>query len=253
MKKAILLSCLIGLASPAFAADWVLVARGSNSSTISVDRDSIMYNRASGIVTAWILKEGYQEEYKGQTEVSNKGRSEYYCKTRQFRPLGVLYYNSMGGVIDSITLSNPSMHHVAPDTVGENIINSVCTNPPQVISQYEQPDDAAQAAYESAAASAFAATVAAFLAQPENQILKEGSPEYNVLNDQVIYLQTNQPDLDSVTLLEKARKATAAIIDIPPVPEKRSAPRATPRPAARPAPQPQRTPESRAVGNRPYL
>lgn len=254
MKKLLLLSCLLGLVSPVFAADWVLVARASDLSVYYVDKDSVTYNRARGIVTVWTLKEGYEEEYKGQTEVRNKTRGEYHCKTRQHKPLSGIYYNSMGGVIDSVTLSNPPLNHIAPDTVGEDVLNSVCTNPPQVISLHEAPVDSAKAA-EEAAKTAYESNTRkvwqAFITRPENQVFQEGTLEYETLDAQVRILQTTQPNLDLATMLQKARQATAAIVDIPPVPQSKP----TPRPAVKPAPQrqQQKQPDTKSISNRNYF
>lgn len=61
----------------------------------------------------------------------------------------------------------------------------------------------------------FSAVVQTFLAQPENQVFKEGTPEFKALDDQVRYLQTTQPNLDPATMLQKARNAVAAIMDLP--------------------------------------
>jgi len=61
----------------------------------------------------------------------------------------------------------------------------------------------------------FSAVVQGFLAQPENQVFKEGTPEYKALDDQVRYLQTTQPNLPPATMLQKARNAVAAIMDLP--------------------------------------
>lgn len=260
MKKAILLLSLIGLASSATAADWVLIVHSpSDGISFYIDRDSLRYDRTQDTVTVWAKKAWSSQggrlgkielTYLDQVVDQMITKDQYYCSQRKGRATKIIYYNQTGGLIGSFDLSTSEAEDVSPDSIGETLLEAVCTNPPQVISRYEQPEDATQAAYDSAVASVFAANVAAFLARPENQIFKEGSPEYNVLNDQVIYLQTNQPYLESGVLLEKARKATAALIDIPPVPEKRSVPRATPRPAVKPIPQRQRTPESRPIVNR---
>lgn len=61
----------------------------------------------------------------------------------------------------------------------------------------------------------FSAVVQNFMGQPENQVFKEGTPEYKALDDQVRYLQTTQPNLDPATMLQKARNAVAAIMDLP--------------------------------------
>lgn len=61
----------------------------------------------------------------------------------------------------------------------------------------------------------FSTVVQTFMGQPENQVFKEGTPEYKALDDQVRYLQTNQPNLDPATMLQKARNAVAAIMDLP--------------------------------------
>lgn len=55
----------------------------------------------------------------------------------------------------------------------------------------------------------------AFLDQPENQMFKPDTPEWKSLDDQVRYLQTTQPNLSPEIMLQKARKAVAAIIDLP--------------------------------------
>lgn len=87
--------------------------------------------------------------------------------------------------------------------------------------------------------SRMATAVTSFLNQPENNVFQQGTPAFLVLDQQVRILQATLPSTTPPdVLMQKARAATAAIVDIPPVPAgKPNAPASTAKPPARTPPK----------------
>jgi hypothetical protein len=86
--------------------------------------------------------------------------------------------------------------------------------------------------------SRMATAVTSFLNQPENSVFQQGTPAFLVLDQQVRILQATLPSTTPPdVLMQKARAATAAIVDIPPVPAgKLNVPASTQKPPARTPP-----------------
>ena len=128
MKKVLCLAVFaLGLATPAVAADWVLVAI-NNDVVILGDADSRTDN------SAW-----FETRYtKPKKMISNgkfyntaKALEEMDCSGKRHRTLTATAYSKSGKSIDSDTPSYAEWRYVVPGTVGEAQYKFVCNRYPR--------------------------------------------------------------------------------------------------------------------------
>ena len=129
MKKMLCLAVFaLGLATPAVAADWVLVSIDSNEAyAIFGDADSRTDNRA------W-FETRYAKPQKigdGKSYNTMKMLVEMDCRGKRLRNLTVTAYSKSGNSIDSDTPSYAEWRYVIPGTVGEAQYEFVCNRYPR--------------------------------------------------------------------------------------------------------------------------
>ena len=129
MKKMLCLAVFaLGLATPAVAADWVLVSIDSNEAyTIIGDADSRTDDRA------W-FETGYAKPQKhgnGKFYNTDKELVEMDCSGKRFRMLTITWYSKSGNSIGSYTPPYAEWHYVIPGTTGEVMYKFVCNHYPR--------------------------------------------------------------------------------------------------------------------------
>lgn len=127
MKKMLCLAVFaLGLATPAVAADWVLVDINNDNITFG-DADSRTDNRA------W-FETRYTKPKKtsdGKFYNTAKTLEEMDCSGKRHRILTVTAYSKSGNSIGSDTRSYAEWDYVIPGTVGENMYKFVCNRYPR--------------------------------------------------------------------------------------------------------------------------
>ena len=117
----------LGLATPAVAADWLLVSIGSSDNVIYGDADSRTDNRA------W-FEIRYAEPRKygdGKFFNTTKSLEEMDCSGKRLRTLTATMYSKSGNSIGSETPSYAEWRYVIPGTVGEAQYEFVCNRYPR--------------------------------------------------------------------------------------------------------------------------
>lgn len=128
MKKMLCLAVFaLGLATPAVAADWVLVSIDSDNNTTFGDADSRTDNRAWFEI--WYAKP--QKIGDGKFYNTVKMLVEMDCRGKRLRNLTATVYSKSGKPIDSATRSYAEWNYVIPGTVGENEYKFVCNGYPR--------------------------------------------------------------------------------------------------------------------------
>ena len=127
MKKMLCLAVFaLGLATPAVAEDWVLIAIG-NDRVILGDADSRTDDRAwFGI--------GYTKPQKygnGKFFDKDRGLEEMDCRGKRRRTLTTTWYSKSGDSIGSYTPSYAEWHYVIPGTIVERMYEFVCNRYPR--------------------------------------------------------------------------------------------------------------------------
>ena len=129
MKKMLCLAVFaLGLATPAVAADWVLVSTDSNEAyTIIGDADSRTDDRA------WFEIRYAKPQKIGDGKFFNTTKTlrEMDCSGKRFRMLTVTAYSKSGNPIGSDTRSYAEWDYVIPGTVGESMYKFVCNRYPR--------------------------------------------------------------------------------------------------------------------------
>ena len=129
MKKMLCLAVFaLGLATPAVAADWVLVSIDSNEAyAIFGDADSRTDNRA------WFETRYAKPKKIGDGKFYNTTKTlrEMDCSGKRDRLLTVTAYSKSGNPIGSDTRSYAEWDYVIPGTVGESMYKFVCNRYPR--------------------------------------------------------------------------------------------------------------------------
>ncbi|HHX2515919.1 TPA: surface-adhesin E family protein [Neisseria subflava] len=129
MKKMLCLAVFaLGLATPAVAADWVLVSIDSNEAyVIFGDADSRTDNRA------WFETRYTKPKKIGDGKFYNTTKTlrEMDCSGKRDRLLTVTAYSKSGNPIGSDTRSYAEWDYVIPGTVGESMYKFVCNRYPR--------------------------------------------------------------------------------------------------------------------------
>lgn len=125
MKKMLCLAVFaLGLATPAVAADWVLV--DSNTATFG-DADSRTDN------SAWFETRFAKPQKYGNGKFFNTAKTleEMDCSGKRFRILTAAWYSKSGNSIASYTPSYAEWNYVIPGTLGEAQYKFVCNGYPR--------------------------------------------------------------------------------------------------------------------------
>lgn len=128
MKKMLCLAVFaLGLATPAVAADWVLVDFDNDNNTTFGDADSRTDNRA------WFEIRYAEPRKYGDGKFFNviKGLVEIDCSGKRLRTLTATMYSKSGNSIGSETPSYAEWRYVIPGTVGEAQYEFVCNRYPR--------------------------------------------------------------------------------------------------------------------------
>ena len=128
MKKMLCLAVFaLGLATPAVAADWVLVDIDNDNNTTFGDADSRTDNRA------WFEHRYAKPQKIGDGKFFNTTKTlrEMDCSGKRFRMLTVTAYSKSGNPIGSDTRSYTEWDYVIPGTVGESMYKFVCNHDPR--------------------------------------------------------------------------------------------------------------------------
>ena len=127
MKKMLCLAVFaLGLATPAVAADWVLVSI-NNDAVILGDADSRTDN------SAWFETRFAKPQKYGNEKFFNTAKvlEEMDCSGKRHRFLTMTWYSKSGNSIGSDTPSYAEWHYVIPGTLGENAYKFVCNGYPR--------------------------------------------------------------------------------------------------------------------------
>ena len=127
MKKMLCLAVFaLGLATPAVAADWVLLGKDSDI-TIFGDADSRTDDRA------WFKHRYAKPQTIGDGKFFNTTKllEEIDCGGKRRRILTITAYSKSGNSIGSETPSYAEWHYVIPGTVGESMYKFVCNRYPR--------------------------------------------------------------------------------------------------------------------------
>ena len=127
MKKMLCLAVFaLGLATPAVAADWVLVAI-NNDVVILGDADSRTGNRA------WVEMRFAKPQKYGNGKFYNAIRAleEIDCSGKRSRILTATLYSKSGNPIGSETPSYAEWRYVIPGTGEEGMYEFVCNHDPR--------------------------------------------------------------------------------------------------------------------------
>ena len=128
MKKMLCLAVFaLGLATPAVAADWVLVDIDNDNNTTFGDADSRTDNRA------WFEHRYAKPQKIGDGKFFNTTKTlrEMDCSGKRFRMLTVTAYSKSGNPIGSDTRSYAEWDYVIPGTLGESMYKFVCNRYPR--------------------------------------------------------------------------------------------------------------------------
>ncbi len=129
MKKMLCLAVFVlGLATPAVAADWVLVDINNDVDAVILgDADSRTDDRA------WFEIRYAKPQKIGDGKFYNTTKSldEIDCSGKRRRILTITAYSKSGKSIDTITPSYAEWRYVIPGTVGENEYKFVCNHYPR--------------------------------------------------------------------------------------------------------------------------
>ena len=129
MKKVLCLAVFaLELATPAVAADWVLVGEDINEAfTIFGDADSRTDNRA------WFEHRFAKPQKIGDGRFYNTAKTleEIDCSGKRRRTLTLTVYSKSGNSIGSDTPSYAKWNYVIPGTVGESMYKFVCNGYPR--------------------------------------------------------------------------------------------------------------------------
>ena len=128
MKKMLCLAVFaLGLATPAVAADWVLVDIDNDNNTTFGDADSRTDNRA------WFEHRYAKPQKIGDGKFFNTTKTlrEMDCSGKRFRMLTVTAYSKSGNSIGSETPSYAEWDYVIPGTLGESMYKFVCNHDPR--------------------------------------------------------------------------------------------------------------------------
>ena len=128
MKKMLCLAVFaLGLATPAVAADWVLVDIDNDNNTTFGDADSRTDNRA------WFEHRYAKPQKIGDGKFFNTTKTlrEMDCSGKRFRMLTVTAYSKSGNPIGSDTRSYAEWSYVIPGTGGESVYKFVCNRYPR--------------------------------------------------------------------------------------------------------------------------
>jgi len=128
MKKMLCLAVFaLGLATPAVAADWVLVDIDNDNNTTFGDADSRTDNRA------WFETRLAKPQKIGDGKFFNtvKSLEEMDCSGKRRRVLTATVYSKLGKFIGSDTPSYAKWNYVIPGTAGESMYKFVCNRYPR--------------------------------------------------------------------------------------------------------------------------
>ena len=130
MRRSFLILLVFGSAA-AMAADWEVVTSGSTGSIISLDKNSIA-RTGSGRRKAW-FKSTYTKP-----QVLSDEKTKYFetleldsfdCSEHTMGMVQVIYRDAAGKVVYTYEnpLTSPRHSDVAPETVGEAMLDAVCS------------------------------------------------------------------------------------------------------------------------------
>lgn len=132
MKRTHILTLLIAIISSTNtnAAQWIKINE-TETGLLEIDADSLQYvdiENPSRIFKGWSKLTLYKDSPKDQLKVGDyaKGLQHFDCLNKQIKYIASISYSNEK-VVDSIYHKNPEFQDVIPETVGETIINSVCT------------------------------------------------------------------------------------------------------------------------------
>lgn len=130
MKKMLCLAVFaLGLATPAVAADWVLLGIDSNKAAFIIIGDAD--NRTDD--RAWFEFRFAEPQKSGNGKFYNTMRmlEEVDCRGKRQRRLTLMTYSKSGNLISSDTPSYAEWDYVTPGTVGEAQYEFVCNRYPR--------------------------------------------------------------------------------------------------------------------------
>jgi len=120
MKKLVFGMLLAAAASPALAANWVLVGKNTYGSSYEIDRESL--TRAGNSVTFW-LKVHYGPDAPPGNSDGYIARRKVNCTDKSYQDLQTDYQKD-GKVIQSSGVEE--MRYAAPDTIAATVVDSAC-------------------------------------------------------------------------------------------------------------------------------
>jgi hypothetical protein len=132
MSKLLAAFITMALSNLAFGSNWVLVEMSADKDFHSIDQESIA---SSGkYKKAWFRTDyGSMQtlKYQPKNYLSSKSLWYFNCQERTMAATQQLFYSGQAGngeLVDSYTYPIQSMQfsEVAPDTIGESMLNAVC-------------------------------------------------------------------------------------------------------------------------------
>lgn len=137
MRKLIFAMVVTLFSTLTLASDWEIVSVGSNV-TASVDKESIRFQGGTAkIWVSWLFTDPQDIEYSypKKTYLLSKNLELYKCTDRTSATIQVIRYSEAdgGAVVDSkqIPESLATFSEIAPDTMGETILQWACKKKPK--------------------------------------------------------------------------------------------------------------------------
>lgn len=128
MRVALAVLFLVSLGSSATEHKWEALPGKSNDGTvIYIDRTSVNHERQKDahLVGAWFKARNPKLKYDSWVQLAI-----FDCVIRAYAPLSNIRYDSRGRVLSNETVKGvPPMNPVAPDTVGEAMLDGACVEP----------------------------------------------------------------------------------------------------------------------------
>jgi hypothetical protein len=137
MNKLLAAMLLTLLSFSTLASDWEAVSAGDDVIAY-VDKESIRFiGSTAKIWVKWEYTDPQEVKYSypKKTYTTSKNLELYKCLDRTSAAIQAIRYsdNSAGEVVDTITIkeANAEFSEVAPDTMGESILQWVCKKKPK--------------------------------------------------------------------------------------------------------------------------
>jgi hypothetical protein len=122
MMVGIALTCA---AVSSFSATWNSLGTATTDVMIPYfDADTV--TRSAGSVTVWVKYIYDTESNQADGIYSYASRTTYFCSTRKSQTLTTSSYDKMGGFLSTDSKARDPVD-LAPDTIGELILKSVCS------------------------------------------------------------------------------------------------------------------------------